>query len=282
VINKHRDIECNIRNIKRCHQDIKYTKTKEKRDIAQESYQHLYGLHLYQKFLFAASPLEESSEQDYIIKAWGPLVEIAFRGSGLIAHWGDTISADNQNANMPLKMDLRVINNSNSDVSTSYDTCTAEFARNAEQWKYFKDKAKTVRSAKRQLNSLVNDYPELNNGSITNILIPFLIVSRLEAEVFVLRLFADGHMSLSVPTEDKLKEGAAAHLVLSLQQLRKACKNIKKLNEKKSKLSRSRKNMKKARGMQENVGATTWCRDLWNPPRLSKDDSEDENDGIIY
>lgn len=126
---------------------------------------------------FATSPLKGLSEQDYAKKVLSPLLEIAFHGSSLITHWGDTISEDNQKVNMPLRMDLRMIIQQQPEQWRQGFVYimihVRPFAKNVQQWKYYKDKAKSVRNAKWQLNSPVNRYPDLNSGFVQDIMVPF-------------------------------------------------------------------------------------------------------------
>ncbi|KAI9315530.1 hypothetical protein BX666DRAFT_314753 [Dichotomocladium elegans] len=93
------------------------------------------------------------SEADFIVKIWGRPLELLFRGSPLLTHWGDTVSRNTDK--LQHKMDLRIMSN---EFIHDYDIGNAEFARCTSGKKYFVDKAKLVSNGKSQLNEMVKKF----------------------------------------------------------------------------------------------------------------------------
>ncbi|KAI9358473.1 hypothetical protein BD770DRAFT_300039, partial [Pilaira anomala] len=114
-------------------------------------------LHMFSPEMFTTKGRNFLSEQDYVIKCWGYLIETIFRSSGVMAHWGDTISSFSMELGMHPRMDLRLINLSVEDLKEALDIGNAEFSRAETETKYYKDLLKLVISSKIHLNELVKD-----------------------------------------------------------------------------------------------------------------------------
>ncbi|KAI8078576.1 hypothetical protein BDF21DRAFT_420827 [Thamnidium elegans] len=119
---------------------------------------------------FKPEVLDRFSENNMIIKFWGPIVEATFCGSKLITNWGDR------------KMDLCVIYG----LTDSNDFANGEFGKIPSEAKYFHDKAKLVINGKSQLNNIIK---ATNDISIE---LALLLVQGLQAELFKLSLSHDG------------------------------------------------------------------------------------------
>lgn len=104
---------------------IKESKVATSYDIVLDVYNHILKLHQYSPDVFTNSIQDFLSEQDFIIKFWGPLVEIIFRGTGILPHWGDTTSKETISAGKRFRMDLRLIS-SHEDIKKNMDSCSAE------------------------------------------------------------------------------------------------------------------------------------------------------------
>ncbi|KAG1055466.1 hypothetical protein G6F43_002586 [Rhizopus delemar] len=88
------------------------------------------------------------SEQDFIIKVWGPILSEIFKQTKLTLRWGDTTM---ENTTAPFKVDLRVICTINGD---RYDVGFAEFAKNFTAPKAQKDRVKLTLEGKEALNTV--------------------------------------------------------------------------------------------------------------------------------
>ncbi|RCH84703.1 hypothetical protein CU097_004303 [Rhizopus azygosporus] len=88
------------------------------------------------------------SEQDFIIKAWGPILSEIFKQAKLTLRWGDTTM---ENTAAPFKVDLRVICTIN---GNRYDVGFVEFAKNFTASKAQKDRVKLILEGKEALNTV--------------------------------------------------------------------------------------------------------------------------------
>ncbi|KAG1164849.1 hypothetical protein G6F36_013681 [Rhizopus arrhizus] len=89
---------------------IKYSRTLDQDDIVPDVYQHILKPHLCSTEVFSEKARSFLSEQGYIVKVWSYLIKITFRTSGVVAHWGDTISSFSIENEVLAKMDLRCFN----------------------------------------------------------------------------------------------------------------------------------------------------------------------------
>lgn len=80
--------------IKECLTRIKESKVTTSHDIVADIYNHILKIHYYSPNVFSGTIQDFLSEQDCIIKFWDPLVEIVFRGTSILPHWGDTTSKE--------------------------------------------------------------------------------------------------------------------------------------------------------------------------------------------
>lgn len=64
--------------------------TDKEEEAAVSIYKFIIRLkkHLAEGHLFEKEMIETFSEYDYVIKFWGPLIEMAFKNSSIIPHWG--------------------------------------------------------------------------------------------------------------------------------------------------------------------------------------------------
>ncbi|KAI9475591.1 MAG: hypothetical protein EXX96DRAFT_596077 [Benjaminiella poitrasii] len=99
-------------------------------------------------FFFNNNEIVYCSEQDFIIKVWGPILSEIFKQAKLTLRWGD-ITMENTTA--PFKVDLRVICTINGD---RYDAGFAEFAKNFTAPKAQKDRVKLILEGKEALNTV--------------------------------------------------------------------------------------------------------------------------------
>jgi hypothetical protein len=134
---------------------IKYSRIPDQDDIVCDVYQHILKVHLYSPEVFTEKARNFLSEQDYIIKFWSYIIETVFRSSGVMAHWGDTISYFSIENGTLTKMDLRLINLCADSLKEALDVGNAEFAKKESESKYYKDLLKAVLSSKIHLNELL-------------------------------------------------------------------------------------------------------------------------------
>ncbi|KAG1143196.1 hypothetical protein G6F37_007580 [Rhizopus arrhizus] len=134
---------------------IKYSRIPDQDDIVRDVYQHILKIHLYSPEVFTEKARSFLSEQDYIIKFWSYMIETVFRSSGIMAHWGDTISSFSIENGTLTKMDLRLINLCTDSLKEALDVGNAEFAKKDSESKYYKDLLKAVLSSKIHLNELL-------------------------------------------------------------------------------------------------------------------------------
>ncbi|ORE01199.1 hypothetical protein BCV72DRAFT_246132 [Rhizopus microsporus var. microsporus] len=77
------------------------------------------------------------------VKIWGQLIEIVSRDTGIYAHWGDTVSYQVLSADTRFRMDLRLLNHAII-FKGIIDVAIAEFSKEQQDHKYYKDMLKTV------------------------------------------------------------------------------------------------------------------------------------------
>ncbi|KAI7892960.1 uncharacterized protein EV154DRAFT_503466 [Mucor mucedo] len=124
-----------------------------------------------------------SSEADFIIKIYGPIMENVFRGSGCRLIWGDTKSPSCLKRSNESKLDLRVI----SLYTKTEDLALSEFAKKAAPWKYCYDKKKAV------IVSLIHLKEHIKNGNLNleeakSFKVPFVLFEGLESDIYTIRL----------------------------------------------------------------------------------------------
>ncbi|KAG2202738.1 hypothetical protein INT47_004762 [Mucor saturninus] len=156
---------------------IKYLRIHNEYDIVGDAYQHILKAHLYSPDLFTEKARGFLSEQDYIIKFWGYLIETVFRSSSVMAHWGDTISSYSVENGLHARMDLRLIVQLDDSFKEVLDVGNAEFAKKETDSKYYKDLLKAVISSKIHLNELVKDFPGMTQEKVKNLQMPLCVVS---------------------------------------------------------------------------------------------------------
>ncbi|CAO3625160.1 unnamed protein product [Mucor hiemalis] len=81
----------------------------EKYDSTKRVYIFVIELLLHDEYIFDEEKSEQLSEADILIKAWGQLLEMVFRWSGVILHWGDTVPNNCKQEEKRIKLDLRII-----------------------------------------------------------------------------------------------------------------------------------------------------------------------------
>lgn len=267
---------------------IKYSRIQDSNDIIRDVYEHLFKLHLYSPDIFKEGSQEFLSEQDYVIKIWGQLIEIIFRETGIYAHWGDTVSDQVLSAGARFRMDLRLLNRAIT-LKKTIDVANAEFSKEQQDHKYYKDILKAVLSSKIQLNSLISGHPNITKEEIKKIKIPFNIISGMVCDVYSIGLESSGLYiinevaQMKIPTTlRELKNGGISQFLKSLFMLKEMCLNIKNIHNEKDEILRVRniKVIKKNKNKYHSILDTeklTWIRDLWLPPPM-KDGDEDSDD----
>lgn len=78
---------------------------------------------LHDEYLY--DPNEESSENDYLVKLHGPIMESEFRDTGIRLRWGDTKPKECKDNGFNCKIDLRVTTN----TAKHIDLSAAEYAK---------------------------------------------------------------------------------------------------------------------------------------------------------
>ncbi|KAI8143426.1 hypothetical protein BJV82DRAFT_668481 [Fennellomyces sp. T-0311] len=260
---------------------------KDRHDINVDTYQHMIKLHLYSEYLFLPHRVSNVSETDYIVKVWGPLIEFAFRGTGIEPRWGETISEITIKSGHRMKMDLRLTTAEN-----TVDFSTVEFARIVTARKYYNDKAKVVVSMKAQLNHIIKENPSIRNRTITKAVFPFAMVTGLEMQIFGLRLARSGlyvvdeissftvplsasEVIIEDPTNPQSKTTTLSKATRDLHMLVQMCTDLKNIYDsirvptKKT----SMKDMTTKANDTDNMA--TWIRDVWTTRELEKDDIDD-------
>lgn len=81
------------------------------------------------------------SEGDFIIKAWGPILEKLFAKTNVFLHWGDTLSVTSDNDSTKRRMDLRLLCKAGID---NFDIGEGEFGKDAIKSKLHSDKLKLI------------------------------------------------------------------------------------------------------------------------------------------
>ncbi|KAI8047301.1 uncharacterized protein B0P05DRAFT_592726 [Gilbertella persicaria] len=157
-------------------------------DIVRDVYQYILKVHLYSPEVFTEKAQSFLSEQDYIIKLWGYLIETVFHSSGVMAHWGDTISSFSIKNGTLARMDLRLINLSDDSHKEALDVGNAEFAKKETESKYYKDLLKAVISSKIHLNELVENFPGITQEKVKNLQMPLCVVTSTTCYVYGLYL----------------------------------------------------------------------------------------------
>ncbi|KAF7720893.1 hypothetical protein EC973_005794 [Apophysomyces ossiformis] len=223
----------------------------------------LLEIYCYDSYLLDLEFRPSLSEADYIIKFWGPLIDILLKGSSVWAHWGDTIAISDQKLN--LRMDLRLLCKS---ISSGHDTANGEFGKTATVNKYYGDKLKLVLNGKNQLNHLLKEH----HGDAKDVKICLLQVLGFEAELYYMWIYGDGVYVLqrlktfTIPTVRSDLAKDIGNLVDGLSTMKCLAENLSNqyhdnLNHKKRKLAAIT-----SAGPDERT--PSWTRSVWTPPCL--------------
>lgn len=183
-----RDDKCYL---KKYIKNINQAKTIEKYNTTKRLYIFVLELLLYDGYIFDEDEAEKFSEHDYQVKVWGQLMETVFRGSGVILHWSDRVSANCKRAGQRMKMDLRVIANTLTKQDVQADTGAGELSKKVEKSKLYRDKLKSVLSSKLNLNQRLDESP-FSKINAKTIFVPFVIIMGLEAIVYTLNMASNG------------------------------------------------------------------------------------------
>ncbi|SAL98890.1 hypothetical protein [Absidia glauca] len=256
------------------------SKAKVADQITAQMHIHTLQLLLWSPELFDVNTLSNLSEGDYVVKFWGPLVELVFCKTGLRPQWGDTVSQLGKKTKPRMKMDLRVLCVASRNNDEQDDVCSGEFAKASGGWKYHKDKAKLVVNAKLLLNQVIK---ELGSDNANNTRICMLQSMGLEAAIYSLRLVANGlyvlesHGTLKIPTCIEQYAKSMAELLEKLNLLKELSLKMKSHCE----LARNKKYQLKT-GLSRFTSSSkftptvNWIRNIWHNPSLENDDDDDE------
>ncbi|KAG0162963.1 hypothetical protein DFQ30_000964, partial [Apophysomyces sp. BC1015] len=124
-----------------------------RRDEKFALYLYIHALELLSDHSYLFDDRIDKSEDDFIVKCWGPVMEHLMAGSSIRCKWGDTICSLHSDR---FKIDLRVVK----DVrSQEHDVARAEFAKkNASPQKLADDHAKVMVEAKQILDLIYTKY----------------------------------------------------------------------------------------------------------------------------
>ncbi|KAI9358471.1 hypothetical protein BD770DRAFT_387377 [Pilaira anomala] len=249
--------------------------------IVRDIYQHILKLHMFSPEMFTTKGRNFLSEQDYVIKCWGYLIETIFRSSGVMAHWGDTISSFSMELGMHPRMDLRLINLSVEDLKEALDIGNAEFSRAETETKYYKDLLKLVISSKIHLNELVKDFPGLTSEKIKNVKMPLCVVAGTQFYVYSLSLVSK-HLyviqdvcDMSIPSSLKeLKEDGILNLMKSLLLFKDTCLVVKEVADQRADIINANKIPKIGKNKKTPAASLNWCTNVWTLSSLEDNDDE--------
>ncbi|KAL9537566.1 hypothetical protein MBANPS3_011660 [Mucor bainieri] len=167
--------------IKKTLDRIKKTNDPNPACITQDIYLHVLKLHHHSPHLFM------DNQQSFLLcrQVLGPVIEVVFRGSGILLHWGDTISNQAIKQGCRFKMDLRMMSCVVEDMEEATDVGTTEFAKEQMESKYYKDLLKCVLASKTHLNHILQGRCA---EEITNVKISLAIFSGMTMDIYALLL----------------------------------------------------------------------------------------------
>lgn len=145
---------------------------------------------LYHRYIFNPQESKFLSEEDYVVKVWGPEPRNKVSNNVSVLHWGDTVPDNIKAEGKTIKMDLRIIN-SLGDEEAIPDSATGEIAKSIFKSRFYQDKLKTVLASKMDLNQFVGS-PLKFYADTPSIYIPFFIIAELQATACVLYLGSNG------------------------------------------------------------------------------------------
>ena len=259
---------------KEWYQKIKQSHVKEdKKYKYYDSYIHILKLHRFYHHLFEQP--NNHSEMDFVIKFWSPLVENAFRCSGINPHWGDTVPNVVTASGLRLKMDLRLTDIADVNIP---DYGCGEVAAELFQHKYYKDKLKTVLAAKSHLNQLLES-SDIAAPNIPAIDYPFILISGYEIALYSMHMPYPGLYILEAvkqswfPTiNDEIRSHGIRDVLALIDCYVGLCLSVKSRNQDKRDVHKvnSRKSMNdltkikfKSEGSSTTSSAVAWIRPLW-------------------
>lgn len=246
---------------------IKYSRINDKDDIVRDVYQHDLETHLYSPEIYTEETRSFPSEQDYVVKFWGYLVEAVFRCSGIMAHWGDTISSFSIGNGILAKKDSRLINIS----EEALDVVNADFAKKETESKYYEDLSKAVISSNIYLNERVKNFPGINQEKIKSIHRPLWVIAgtawyihSLDLESRNFYIFEDFFSTFIPLSLKEIKEGGISKQLKSLSVLKNICLNTKAIADAKQDVLKAEripvimKNKQSEKGKQRHR-TPNWC-----------------------
>ncbi|KAL9542488.1 hypothetical protein MBANPS3_008582 [Mucor bainieri] len=135
------------------------------RDVAFGIYFYNSLLLLIKHHAYMFDPKIDTSEWDYIVKFWGPMMENLFTNSGLRLKWGDTmLTMSDMGIDGNLKVDMRVMNDTYVQRDNQEtDIATAEAAKhNPEQSKFSSDRCKLFTESKVVIDNFLEASHDVN------------------------------------------------------------------------------------------------------------------------
>lgn len=206
---------------------IEKSNVKEKLSTTKNLYAHVVETLLYNEYMFNEDEASFVTEADFIVKLWSRLLELTFRGTGVILHWGDTIP-ENCKTSFRMKFDLRIISHTLSCQAIKADLASGEFARSVDESKLYRDKLKGVLTSKLNINQRYKE--TMNLGLSFNSIqfnAPFIVVMGHEAVLYNLSKSSDDPYmlyettALSFPSSvEDIKNNGIADLIRGLKKIK--------------------------------------------------------------
>ncbi|KAG2201064.1 hypothetical protein INT47_010816 [Mucor saturninus] len=165
----------------------RYHPLNDEEESVQDIYKFILKLHTKKSFYFLNERILEYSEQDFIVKFWGYVMETFFGGDDhLLIRWGETMSSSNKKVNLRMKLDMRVMILKQGRYVM--DGLNGEYARKHMNGKLYKDRLKLVLGGMSYLKEIRETCQYLEEKEITGIKIPFIQIMGFNAIVSIIRL----------------------------------------------------------------------------------------------
>lgn len=147
-------------------------------------YVHILDQLVNKPVLFHELSQKSFSEMSFLVKFWGPVIELFFDANKCFVQWGDTTPPQLSISNLHFNLDFRIIVN---DINTDeLDVVTGELAKKSSTIpsKLYKDFLKSALTTKINLNTALKRMPYLPEAKIKKVLIPMVQIMGLSCIVY--------------------------------------------------------------------------------------------------
>ncbi|KAG1329425.1 hypothetical protein G6F62_007682 [Rhizopus arrhizus] len=275
IIKKFNKVEDNDIFLDKVIKEIDEAPTADK--VVKRVYSQILESMRYDNYLYETE--NGSSEADFIIKIYGPIMENVFRGSGCRLIWGDTKSPSCLKRSNESKLDLRVI----SLYTKTADLALSEFAKKAAPWKYYYDKKKAV------IVSLIHLKEHIKNGNLNleeakSFKVPFVLFEGLESDIYTIRLVSEDWTvveklkDIDVPScVQEVKDGKIKNYLQNLKGFKDMCLALKNKLQKNRQTTRGMRRINKKHPIvQKLLKKAIWVDPFTDTSEEEEDDDDDD------